>query len=163
MPPAFVLSQDQTLHQILSLAHSLTCLRFSRFFTEKLEFLRPHYLSIMSSHLVLFAFNCLIFKELPFSAALRQLLYITTSPLLCQHLFFFLFFGPASRWRLDKLYPLSPLLSIPFFSLFSPFFLFLFLPLNLSSSSFSHKRINKPEKLNISWKRLERKKNYLLN
>ena len=95
MPPAFVLSQDQTLHNIFEfLAHSLTCLRYFRFRKNCLNCLGPHYPAscfdsvFLSSGFVRFI---QLFNFQRASAVSRQLLYIITSSLPCQHLFSIIF------------------------------------------------------------------------
>ena len=73
MPPAFVLSQDQTLHEMFFmnvqylLIHSFASYLLALFFlSEKTELMFcPHEFVMLINHLVLFVFNCLIFKEPP--------------------------------------------------------------------------------------------------
>ena len=82
-------------------------------------------------HLVLFAFNCLIFKELCrwflTGSVSRQLLYITTSAILCQHFFsnYFQFCFSVVTVSLTTLlsYHLLTLFVNIFFHLPSTFFL----------------------------------------
>ena len=90
MPPAFVLSQDQTLHKIYLefLAHSLTCLA-SFVLSEKLEIVFVRTITIYDSVSIIWfvRFQLFNFQRALLAAVLRQLLYITTPSGLCQHLF----------------------------------------------------------------------------
>ena len=82
MPPAFILSQDQTLHLIVCLAHLLR-FAFKRLFFSYPDVLRP------SSWIDV---SCLVFKDRACSP--QALVYITTSFSFRQLLFFtfFIFF-----------------------------------------------------------------------
>ena len=152
-PPAFILSQDQTLYccciyprfisvpliylyfRALILASLLCFKRIVEFFGCFFPFPSYFFPSSLYSVLVLCTsfFCCSIFKDRLFVSASfsRRLCYITTSDSLCQALFrlsFALPIGNFSRSRFSRErshYIISFCLCQPFFSLFFYFFVFL--------------------------------------
>ena len=98
MPPAFILSQDQTLNKLYlkqPKLHKIDLLKFNLFQNKSqnriLFYTRssarvlkePFYFWCLKA-LLAFFLHCLIFKV---QAVSRRFLYITTSTLFCQHLF----------------------------------------------------------------------------
>ena len=91
MPPAFVLSQDQTLHKIYFRVFSSFTYLLALFpFPKKLFELSESALSVSSDSvfsIIWFVRFIQLFNFQRACAVSRQLLYIITSPFPCQHLF----------------------------------------------------------------------------
>ena len=94
-PPAFILSQDQTLNKlylnrIKVLLKSILKLTSSQKKLIKLSFRQPKTLFWCLFSISFVFLHCSIFKVLPAFASRRQLLHITTARSVCQHFFHFL-------------------------------------------------------------------------